>query len=532
MKKKIRNRQAGEDQTDSQQTKLYLFHEKPAEYTIAADFVMHSFLKENQIIAKQYQLDIAKNCIHENTAVILPTGLGKTIIAFLVIAELLPRKILFLAPTKPLVMQHYESCKKFLNIDDSKIVMLSGSIPAKKRKDIFIEATVIISTPQTIKNDLEKKQYKLNDFGLVIFDELHKAVEEYAYVEIAKQYKGLILGLTASPGAKKKKIQKIFENLKIKNIESRIRDDSDVKEYIKDINIAWEKTPLDEELKKIRAPVQSIFLEKLEKLNRVGILTYKKPQYLTKKDILGARMAIIKRFSRTPYAFHIHNSHSVVLQAYHCLELLDTQGAEPFIKYLEKFKEKKKLSKSEQMFINHESLQKARMLAERKKGLSHPKLALLKGMVEAQFQEEQDSLILIFTQFRDTIDSIEAILQNIPGTKIHRFIGQAKRGKEKGMNQKEQKEIIDKFKNRETNILIATSVAEEGIDIPNVNLVIFYEPIPSEIRGIQRKGRTGRSHLGKVIILIAEGTKDEAYFHVERYKEGKMQDIIGKMKKG
>ena len=97
------------------------------------------------------------------------------------------------------------------------------------------------------------------------------------------------------------------------------------------------------------------------------------------------------------------------------------------------------------------------------------------------------------------------------------------------MNQKEQKEIIDKFRQREINVLIAASVAEEGIDIPNVTRVIFYEPIPSEIRAIQRKGRTGRSHVGKVTILITEGTRDEAYLYAETRKENKMQKIISKM---
>jgi len=73
------------------------------------------------------------------------------------------------------------------------------------------------------------------------------------------------------------------------------------------------------------------------------------------------------------------------------------------------------------------------------------------------------------------------------------------------------------------------TIAEEGIDIPNVNRVVFYEPIPSEIRGIQRKGRTGRSHIGNVTILITEGTRDEAYFYVEKRREQRMQYLVREM---
>ncbi len=510
------------------QTKLFIFREDTPEYG-KDEYIKHKHIKEKTILSKQYQIDIAKSACSANTAVILPTGLGKTIIAFLVIAKILPKKILFLAPTKPLVMQHYESTKIFINIGKSTITMLSGSISPKKRNKLFERGVVVISTPQTIKNDLQKNLYSLDDIGLVIFDEMHKAVENYAYVEIAKRFRGLILGLTASPGSRKKKIRQIFENLKIKNVESRSEDDVDVKKYIKKIKINWIKVPMDEKLRKIQKPLYDLFLEKLAKLNKLGILTYKKPNYISKKDILGARMSIKKRFGRSPYAFATYNNQSVLLQAYHCLELIETQGIESFLRYIDKFDEKKKLSRSEKMFLNHELLKKGISLANEDIKLSHPKLDVLKRLVEEQFKKEGNSLILIFTQYRNTINSIEQILRQIPQANIHRFVGQAKQGQLKGMNQKEQKNIIDKFKQRDINILIATSVAEEGIDIPNVNKVIFYEPVPSEIRSIQRKGRTGRSHLGEVTILITEGTRDEAYFYASINKERKMKRIIKKM---
>ena len=507
------------------QTNLFMFSQDE-NHNKKEEFINHKYLKENSIIAKKYQIEIAKNCLYKNTAVILPTGLGKTVIAFLVIVDTLPKKILFLAPTKPLVMQHHQNCKKFLNIPEYEIIMLSGSISAKKRANIFRQGTIIISTPQTIKNDLANNLYNLSQIGLIIFDEMHKAVENYAYVEIAKRFNGLILGLTASPGSRKKKIKQIMTNLNIDNIESRVREDSDVREYVKEISIEWIKVPMNQALREIQKPLNELFLERLCRLNKLGILTYKPPKYISVKDILGARMSIMRRFGRSPYAFASYTNQAVLLQTYHCLELIESQGSESFLMFIEKFKEKKKLSGSERIFINDTRLKRAIALAKEKQDISHPKLEVLRLIVEKQLREEPDSLILVFTQYRNTIESIESILKNLNDVKINRFIGQSSHGHLKGMSQNQQREIIDKFTKREITLLIATSVAEEGIDIPNVNLVVFYEPVPSEIRGIQRKGRTGRSHIGKVKILITEGTRDEAYLYAENRKENKMQWIV------
>ena len=116
---------------------------------------------------------------------------------------------------------------------------------------------------------------------------------------------------------------------------------------------------------------------------------------------------------------------------------------------------------------------------------------------------QTNSNVLIFTQYRDTARRIVEVLSE-NGIKASRFVGQAKRRGDVGMKQDEQTSVLDSFRNGEFNILVATSIAEEGLDIPEVDLVIFYEPIPSDIRYIQRKGRTGRKSAGSVVILQAK----------------------------
>jgi Fanconi anemia group M protein len=219
-----------------------------------------------------------------------------------------------------------------------------------------------------------------------------------------------------------------------------------------------------------------------------------------------------------------------LLHTYHCLELIETQGISPFLKYIENLNSRDKLSKSEKTFLNKDELREAVDIAQKHNHISHPKLVMLRQIVETQFQSEPDSLIIIFTQYRNTIESIEGVLTGIRDTKAQRFIGQGMQSNVRGMTQNQQKEVIENFRKREINVLIATSVAEEGIDIPNVNLVIFYEPLPSEIRTIQREGRTGRTHIGKVAILITEGTRDEAYLYAGMQKKKKMQRIVKELK--
>ena len=71
--------------------------------------------------------------------------------------------------------------------------------------------------------------------------------------------------------------------------------------------------------------------------------------------------------------------------------------------------------------------------------------------------------------------------------------------------------MIQKFKDGKINTLIATCVAEEGLDIGNVDLIISYDCLASPIRMIQRFGRTGRMNDGQVIVLIAKGEEENKF---------------------
>lgn len=494
-------------------------------------YVNHPVIKPNSISLRRYQEAITATACERNTLVVLPTGLGKTIIAVLVMAYRLMEhpdsKILFLAPTKPLVVQHKKTFDEI--VPGKKTAILTGEEKVEKRAEIWENNQVIFATPQTIENDLIRG-LSLDDVSLVIFDEAHRAVGDYSYVYIAKRYletgrNQLILGLTASPGSEKEKIDEICNNLCIQQVEAKTELDKDVKPYIQSVKTNWVKVKLPEEFIKAKKMLEDVLKEDLRELKTGGYLETTDLKKMNKRMILEVQVRIRREVAAGVHSYQYASLAASALKINHAIELLETQGVSAVDVYLKRLmtqntKAVKRLMKDEKM---QNAMTYIRYLKE--KGVDHPKLDKLVEIVRNRKKDR----ILIFTQYRD---SVEKIIEKLNQSDIlaHAFIGQAKKNG-KGMSQKEQVKTIENFRSGKYTALIATSVAEEGLDIPKVDLVVFYEPIPSEIRVIQRRGRTGRSHTGEVVILMAEDTRDEAYFWVSFHKERAMKKNIMDMKR-
>src|SRR5438128_1463051 len=125
-----------------------------------AVFVTHELLRRETVEERAYQVNIARACLERSTLVVLPTGMGKTVIAAMVIAEVLRRRggrILFLAPTKPLVEQHAASMRKVLVVD--RITLFTGEATAPEDRELlWRENKIIVSTPQVIRNDVRAER--------------------------------------------------------------------------------------------------------------------------------------------------------------------------------------------------------------------------------------------------------------------------------------------------------------------------------------------------------------------------------------
>ena len=499
-------------------------------------YIQHPLIKREAIEKRDYQINIANSCAERSTLVVLPTGMGKTICAIHVIANRLEKfsgkKILFLAPTKPLVEQHKTFINDFLLVDPEKTAIFTGEVPPKKRAEQWKNSLVIVSTPQVVENDLISGRLTLEDVSLIIFDESHRAVGNYAYVFVADKYREqgkdqLVMGITASPGNKAKKIMEVCNNLNISAVEIRSEYDPDVLPYIHDIKVTWVRVDIPDKVKLIIKQLRKIFEEKCKMLYKFGLIgrfrSVSTTELLDAQRKIQARMATGKR---QPHSiFFAATVQAAAIKINHAIELAETQGPSALRNYLSRLEAEansKGGSRAAKSLIKDKDLQRAIKLADNIK-FEHPKLKSVALIVKEQLSQKPDAKIIVFTHYRDTSELVVGELSRMSGILPVRFVGQASRGNDKGLSQREQVALIEKFKAGEYNVLVATSVAEEGLDIPATDLVVFYEPIPSEIRTIQRRGRTGRRRPGKVVILITRQSRDEAYYWSSRNKEKSMK---------
>lgn len=511
-----------------------------------AHYIDHPLIKSDSIEARLYQQVLAADVLKKgNTMIVAPTALGKTIVATLVAADRLEKvknsKILVLAPSKPLAIQHESTFKEFLTVPCSSI---TGAVKTDERVKRWEESQIICATPQTVESDLLKGRYSLKDVSLVVFDECHHGVGSYSYVYLASRYVkeskfNLILGLTASPGSDKEKIKEVCDNLYVQNIVVKTEEDYDVRPYFNPVAIDWVRVKMSSELEKIKKHVDKALKVRLKGLKNMGII---RTVSVNKTDILRARGRVQSAIARTvnpkKECFQAISILSAVINIQHSQELIETQGVVTFNKYVARLRKKK--TKAAKSLIQDPNFGKAIYLAREaeKHGLEHPKLKKVTDIIKKELgqngqtklqseryvkdADQKSSKIMVFTQYRDSLEMIHQKLEK-EGIKSAKFFGQASRDGEKGLTQKEQKEIIKAFKIGEYDVLLSTSVAEEGIDIPAVDLVILYEPVPSEVRMIQRRGRTGRKHSGRVKVLITNGTRDEGYYWASINKERRMK---------
>ncbi len=514
----------------------------PGTWGVVDGHIVHPLVKAGEVRALPFQLDMARIGLTEDLLVVLPTGLGKTIIAALLAAEALRRsdeKVLVLAPTRPLVQQHSDSFTRWLT--PLRYARFTGTVKRPVREGGWETADVVFATPEIVVNDLAAGRYGLSDVSLVVFDEAHHAVGKYAYVPLAARYRadrphgGRVLGLTASPGGKDERIEEVVANLGVGRIEARSREDDGVREFVQPVEIDFRWVDLPPEAQRIRGLLETAAHATARKLQKMGYLRKKPIHSISVKDLIALRAEIFARPGPMVRRFGPLFHQLVLLHLHHAQERLETQGIAPFVQYLDRISGKEKPSRGDAAVLKIPEVVTARREAEEflrsSRESSHPKLDALVELVRETLDRPRDHppRILVFAQYRDTIQTIQSILE-LQGWTTGRFVGQATRDPEdKGMNQKEQGRILTGFREGRFPIMVASSVAEEGLDVPDVDLVVFFESVPSEIRAIQRRGRTGRSSLGRVTVLLTRETRDVGYQVAEVRREQAMRRIVRRL---
>lgn len=502
--------------------------------------VEHPRIRPGVLEDRLYQARIAATARTHNTLVVLPTGLGKTAIALRAIAEHLlaepTRSILFLAPTRPLVVQHARSVAESLLAPEP--VVLTGTVTPARRLALLAPPQVVVATPQVIANDLADGSTSLDPYSLVVFDEAHRATGDYPYVTIGRANaagpRARVLAMTASPGSRKDRIEEVWANLGIERFEYRSPDDEDVRPYLHGVGVETVSVPVPPEVRHLAIRLRAAVQRQGEVLRRFNLLPAGE---VSRRDLLalGERLrrevgaARLRGETGSNGVWAAITAEAAAMKGLHALELIETQGVGALREFLEKQLPRPgtRSTPAQRAFLDDPEVVRVREEL-RSLRLEHPKVAKAVAIVAGQLRDAPDSRVIVFAQYRDTAKLLVEELTALgdPSVRPARFVGQASHLRDEGLSQKEQIALLDEFRAGRLNCLVATSVAEEGLDIPSTDLVVFYEPVPSMIRTIQRRGRTGRARAGRVLVLVAEGTRDVSLDRSARSKERRMHDLL------
>ncbi|TFK41383.1 hypothetical protein BDQ12DRAFT_679374 [Crucibulum laeve] len=502
---------------------------------------------------RNYQFNIVKNCLFDNTIVALPTGLGKTFIAGVVMLNYyrwFPEgKVVFVAPTKPLVAQQIDACHQTCGIPGSDASELTGQVPKPTRARLWREKRIFYMTPQTLINDLTTENCDPRDIVLLVVDEAHRATGDYAYNQVvrflmAKNPHFRLLALTATPGSNPDAVQALVDGLHISRIEIRDEGSLDLKQYIHQKTIKQHIINMNEDVNKIKETLGELMDTFMTPLKQRGILSPYEQSYTLHPFRAQKKMSELSRDQSWAFP-SLSNLGKLARGMQYLIE--GTIGmCYTYLKEISLEKEndeesapgKKKAPPDRNKKLRTNPLFQAVMReleTQRCRGfVFHPKMDRLKALILQHFGEihaESDATLediskqtraMVFVTFREAVDEIvEALNFEKPLVRAHKFIGQGtdKQGK-KGLGQREQLDIIERFKAGEFNVLVATSIGEEGLDIGEVDLIVCYDAQKTPIRMLQRSGRTGRKRAGVVHVLLAEGREETNFDKAKSsYKE-------------
>ncbi|MBR4225888.1 MAG: DEAD/DEAH box helicase family protein [Candidatus Methanomethylophilaceae archaeon] len=486
-------------------------------------FVSHPRIIPDRVEERKYQTAMVQGCLGCNTLVILPTGLGKTVVALRVAAEFLSAgKVLILAPTKPLVDQHSRFFSEMLS--GTVVSVMTGAMKPQSRAELVEASDVVISTPQCVANDLESARYDLDGFSLVIYDEAHRGVGNYSYVTVAEHcWSGMrSVGMTASPGSDYERIKEVCCNLDLRRIDIKSDDDPDVSPYVFDTYVNRIEVNIPPDLVKVSAILRAMLDRYTEELISLGLMDRGWPASTKHMLMIGASLQTrISHGERSPVVFKGLSLQAVCIKLLHAINMAETQGMTALRIYMDKLVQESKTEKGGKAAktIVGDALFPKLARVVRSTNAEHPKISKAMSLVSMILSDDPDSKVLVFSQYRDTCDLLVSKLSLIPSARVGKLVGQANGG----LKQKDQIELLTRFRSGEYNVVVSTSVGEEGLDVSSTNAVIFYEPVPSEIRTIQRRGRTGRKNDGEVYVLIAKGTMDEVFDRSSKRKEDDMR---------
>lgn len=443
-----------------------------------------------------------------------------------------------------------------MGISKNETVELTGRQTKAIRSVLWQSKRVFFVTPQVVQSDMHspEQNFPLSDIRLIVIDEAHKAKGRYAYVDVVQSIAARnsvlrILALSATPGRTTEDVAEVVQNLLISHIEVRCENSIDVCQYTHKKNLRTVVVPLGDHLSSIRDELIDIIDPYVRNLIENNVVSGS-----TGSLHKGWLMMEQKRFqescmtNRPPNYTDIMYDFSACVSLYHSLELLVRHGIRVFLNFYDDSENRG----SEKYFVARD--QKLKLFLDRLReetgpnpflvndetlpdgsiceipmnlDFGHPKFQLLQKHLIEHFEKCPESKVIVFCEFRESVVLIHRLLlQKRPLIRPKIIVGQGSSAGIRAVTQKQQIASMTSFRNGITNTLIATCVAEEGIDVGEVDLIICFDiNTKNPTRFVQRIGRTGRQRQGNVIMLVTEGREHEVLKDVLVNKDKTNQKI-------
>uniref|UniRef100_A0A3Q2P0E2 ATP-dependent RNA helicase FANCM n=1 Tax=Fundulus heteroclitus TaxID=8078 RepID=A0A3Q2P0E2_FUNHE len=459
---------------------------------------------------REYQLKISEAALFQNTLVCLPTGLGKTFIAAVVMYNFYrwypAGKIVFMAPTKPLVAQQIEACYKVMGIPQEHMAELTGSTAAKQRQEVWRAKRVFFLTPQVMVNDLSRDTCPARQIKCVVIDEAHKASGNHAYCQVIRQLisqtlRFRVLALSATPGGDTKSVQAVISNLLISHIELRSEESPDIQAHSHQRSVEKVVVPLGEKLSAYQARYIQVLEKFMSRLVQNRVMAHKDLRTLSKYQLILAR----DQFRKNP-APHIKGSHQGVLEGdfalcislYHGYELLMQMGLRSLFFYIQGIMD----GSRGQMSRAKNELQRT------------PTFMDLYREMETMFLKPPDGTWILHKRMSQIQRLTEVFT---PVKRFHMLPHYSHK----------LQFVVHRFRQGGFNTLVSTCVGEEGLDIGEVDLIVCFDAQKNPTRLVQRMGRTGRKRQGRIVIILAEGREERTYNQSQSNKRSVYKSITG-----
>ena len=493
-------------------------------------------LSSGIIEARAYQLEAADEALTGSTMLVLPTAAGKTVVAWMVIAERLESTsgwVLVVAPTVALVDQHLRGLSSILEAIEP--VSITGQNPVSKRPEIWGSSRVIVATPQVVRNDVKRGVLDLSECSLLVMDEAHHATGEHAMAQVGEMYhlqssEPLVFATTASPGSRKDLVREICTRLGIERIHLRPTEDPLLAKHLAGLELQEIRVTVPNEIRELAEPLilwQRGIVDRQKRLGR-----YVMPGAISHAGLSNAMDRAQTAISRgESNAYQSVSQIATAMRLHHLINHLLSQGCAASREFLIRLSSgDRSTTKSTRGFLRDPRISGLISSLE-EMGELHSKVGAVRRLIRERLRRDPGSRAIVFATFRDTVSALELALSALDGARPVRFVGQSSRDGSEGLTAKQQVERLDEFRDGSANVLVATSVGEEGLDIPSADLVIFYEPVTSEIRTIQRRGRTGRHREGEVVVLIAEETRAEGAWVAAERREEHMRRAVHRVRR-